>query len=259
MQEQAREVTRSQEAAAVAQEAKAVASAQAAAVEAEAAQLRGAEAVAQAAQADQQQAVATAFQEATAAANTAATKANVKTALLAANLAAARKGREDAEARLLELMATREAAEVQAAADRAAREEAEGRAALAAEREGDLVTSKILAEAEANEEALARKKAEARLEIELKRRLNLEEERNRRIDRIRTARDKEEGKMQRNVASARGRQRQEKLKRTLSTFTAARLLRLPYKSKKPRFALQVHMDIDSISKMQCAVLDRRHK
>ena len=53
--------------------------------------------------------------------------------------------------------------------------------------------------------------------------------------------------------------RKKKLEKAVSTYMAARLLRMPRGHKKPRFAFQVDMDVESVNQQECFVLDMGDK
>eukprot|EP01045_Picozoa_sp_COSAG04_P008113 COSAG04_NODE_442_length_14382_cov_72.823566_8_plen_61_part_00 len=53
--------------------------------------------------------------------------------------------------------------------------------------------------------------------------------------------------------------RKKKLEKAVSTYMSARLLRMPRGHKKPRFAFQVDMDVESVNQQECFVLDMGDK
>ena len=152
---------------------------------------------------------------------------------------------EQAEARLGEAVARTAAAE--ANMERAEDDAAAARAELA---------PLAVEAAEARAEAAA---AEQARQEEMERRFAAENERRRRIDRVRRNRDRQSvgfgasasSSSDRKVATA----RRKKLEKNVSTYLAARLLRMPRGHKKPRFAFQVEMDVDSLNQSECFVLD----
>ena len=166
---------------------------------------------------------------------------------------AATEAREQAEVRLREAVTRTSAAElsVQRAEDDAAAARAE------------LAPLKVqAAEAVAVAEA-----AEARCQEEMQLRLAAEGERRRRVERVRLARENSQG----GGGDAQGgggglgrnsymqKARKKKLEKAVSTFIAARLLRMPKGHKKPRFAFQVDLDVEALNHQECFVLDMGDK
>lgn len=151
---------------------------------------------------------------------------------------------EQAEARLGEAVARTAVAE--ANMERAEDDAAAARAELA---------PLAVEAAEARAEAAA---AEQARQEEMERRFAAENERRRRIDRVRRNRDRQSVAFSASATSSDTKvatARRKKLEKNVSTYLGARLLRMPRGHKKPRFAFQVEMDVDSLNRSECFVLD----
>jgi len=161
------------------------------------------------------------------------------------------KAREHAEARLAEAVARTTAAEEKM--ERAEDDAAVARAELAP-----------LAVEAAEARAAAESAEEARQE-EMQRRFAAENERRRRIDRVRRNRETQSVgfggvELSRNSSEAKVQKaRRKKLEKNVSTYMAARLLRMARGHKNPRFAFQVDMDVEALNQKECFVLDMGDK
>lgn len=179
-------------------------------------------------------------------------------AMLRTQIDVLRSARDQLEERLQELRPAREKAETMLS--EAIARTAEAEANMERAQDDAVAAREELAPlaVEAAEARTAAAAAEEALREETERRMAAETERRRRIDRVRRSRDGQSvgfKETESKVAKA----RRKKLEKNVSTYLAARLLRMPRGHKNPRFVFQVDMDVESLNRSECFVLDMGDK